>query len=488
MSTQNIEKVAQELTGKKWHYVHKRPRSVFYQYVLTLGACLHNNSNIDFPYEIPMIGIDYNLALGQIEWDNLSKLVQKQIEKNNNFLVDLINDSYNLNKHIEEYCLTLEKLDYSKVSKDDLISYWEKYLAMLYEVGAYVIFPLFAEKYLEDKLKEEVNKKFPPEGADKVFQILTTPIKSGVIQKEEESLLKIAIKIVRGMIADSDVDEHLREFAWIKNNKFDGSFFSKEEILERVDHLVKNNPEEKLKAYQEKISKSKSDFESFRERFSKEKEILSIIDTLQEAIFFRSWRTERYYRNAYFLQSFFVKTANRLGLDKASDIFHLKADEIMDGLQNGLRVDSMTIKNRAEGYVLYSNFDKVYIFSGEESDPIKDIVKLFYVGDESQIKGMVAYPGKAKGPARVILSTKELDRVQDGDVLVTSSTTPDFVPVLKKVVAIVTEEGGVLSHASIISRELHIPCVIGTKTATKILKDGDMVEVDANKGIVKILK
>lgn len=485
---QNIDQTIKELAGKKWHYVHKRPRSVFYQYVLTMGACLHCNKKINFPYEIPMIGIDYDLALGQVEWDNLNLLVQKQIEKNNNFLVDLIKDSYNLNKNIEDFSIKLESLDYSKVSKDKLISFWEEYLAMLYEVGTYVIFPLFAEKYLETKLRDEINKKFSLEETDKAFQILTTPIKSGIIQKEEESLLKIAIKVVKKEVIDNDINEHIREFAWIKNNKFDGSFYSKQETLERIDFLAKNEPEQKLKEYLGKISKSRADFELYRGHFVDNKEMLSIIDTLQEAIYFRSWRTERYYRNAYFLQSFFAETAKRLGLANVNYIFNIKADEIVDGLKGDLKVDSQTIKDRSEGYVLYSNFDQVYIFSGVEAELIKKSVKLNDIEHDSQIKGMVAYAGKVKGPARIILSTKELGRVQTGDVLVTSSTTPDFVPVLKKVVAIVTEEGGVLSHASIISRELHIPCIIGTKIATKVLKDGDMVEVDANIGVVNILK
>ncbi|MFA6446149.1 MAG: PEP-utilizing enzyme, partial [Candidatus Paceibacterota bacterium] len=435
-----------------------------------------------------MIGIDYDLGLGQVEWNNLNLLVKKQIERKNTFLVDLMNDSYNLNNNIEEFCINLEKLDFSKVSKEELLLYWDKYLSMLYEVGAYVIFPLFAEQYLETKLKEEIKKMFPVEEAEKVFQVLTTSIKSGVIQKEEDSLLRMAVKVVKNIPIDVDIENHLREFAWIKNNKFDGNFYSKQEVSERVHSLTNDNPEQKLKEYLSKIAKSRDNFELYKKSFVDNMEILSIIDTLQEAIYFRSWRTERYYRNAYFLQSFFYETSKRLGLSVASDIFNLKADEIVDGLKNGLKVDLQTIKDRSESYVLYSNFDQVCIFSGIEAGLIKKMVKLNDTGQESQIKGMVAYAGKVSGPVRVILSVKELDRVQNGDVLVTSSTTPNFVPILKKVVAIVTEEGGVLSHASIISRELHIPCIIGARTATKVLKDGDIVEVDAEMGVVRIIK
>ena len=72
-----------------------------------------------------------------------------------------------------------------------------------------------------------------------------------------------------------------------------------------------------------------------------------------------------------------------------------------------------------------------------------------------------------------------------GDVLITSMTTPDFVPLMQKACAIVTDIGGLLCHAVIMSRELGKPCVIGTKIATQVFKDGDMVEVDADKGVVR---
>ncbi len=78
--------------------------------------------------------------------------------------------------------------------------------------------------------------------------------------------------------------------------------------------------------------------------------------------------------------------------------------------------------------------------------------------------------------------------MQKGDILVSIATDPDIVPAMKKAAAIVTEQGGVTSHAAIVSRELGTPCVIGTKIATKVFKDGDLVEVDAVKGIVKLIK
>ena len=81
-----------------------------------------------------------------------------------------------------------------------------------------------------------------------------------------------------------------------------------------------------------------------------------------------------------------------------------------------------------------------------------------------------------------------MDEMKKGNILVAGQTRPFLMSAIKKAGGIITDEGGITSHAAIISRELDIPCIIGTKIATKVLKDGDSVEVDADKGIVKILK
>ena len=103
---------------------------------------------------------------------------------------------------------------------------------------------------------------------------------------------------------------------------------------------------------------------------------------------------------------------------------------------------------------------------------------------EVLIKGLGASPGLASGTVKVILELDELDKVQDGDVMVTTMTTPDMVPAMKRATGIVTDEGGVTCHAAIISRELGIPCVVGTGDATTTLKENDEVTADGKKGLV----
>lgn len=104
------------------------------------------------------------------------------------------------------------------------------------------------------------------------------------------------------------------------------------------------------------------------------------------------------------------------------------------------------------------------------------------------LKGLGASPGIAIGEVKIVGSEKDISKVKEGDVLVAVMTTPDMVPAMKKASAIVTDEGGMTCHAAIVSRELGVPAVVGTKNATKVLKDGMLVTVDGEKGIVYLGK
>ncbi len=104
-----------------------------------------------------------------------------------------------------------------------------------------------------------------------------------------------------------------------------------------------------------------------------------------------------------------------------------------------------------------------------------------------ELKGQVAFSGAARGRVRILKRRDQVAEFQAGEILVSPMTTPDFLPAMKSAAAIVTDEGGVTSHAAIIARELGVPCLIGTKFATELFKDGDMVEVDAVQGVVRRL-
>lgn len=105
-------------------------------------------------------------------------------------------------------------------------------------------------------------------------------------------------------------------------------------------------------------------------------------------------------------------------------------------------------------------------------------------GGEVLVRGLGASPGLSVGPARILQSLAEAAKLQAGDVLVARMTEPDWTPLMKKAAAIVTDEGGMTAHAAIVSRELGIPCIVGTQEATHRIPDGLLVTVDARQGVV----
>jgi len=274
---------------------------------------------------------------------------------------------------------------------------------------------------------------------------------------------------------------HLETFAWIVNVAFDGHFLTEKDILDKIRE--QKNPQQRL----ENIHSQHARIVKLVLQYKKElgSVVAKQIDVLQEAIYFRSWRTERFYRNAQYLQRFFAEIAKRMGI-QTHDTFFLTYSEISEALDG--KALPLDISERKRGYVMFTNADATRIYSGTVvAESVQKIRFMDEHGSQETLKGQQSYPGVVQGKVCVIHSKSDFNNMKQGMILVSHSTTPDYVPLIKMAIAIVTDEGGVLSHASVISRELHVPCVIGTKHATKVFKDGDMIEVDATNGSVRRL-
>ena len=158
-------------------------------------------------------------------------------------------------------------------------------------------------------------------------------------------------------------------------------------------------------------------------------------------------------------------------------------DEFTEYFKGGKLPPKGVLQNRYEDFAYLFNEKDTFVFVGDE---VKDIEHLVQgEAKHSLVKGQIAYAGKATGKVRVVLDVNKVAEFDEGDILIAGMTRPDYLPFMKKAVAFVTDGGGILCHAAILARELKKPCVIGTEVATTVFKDGDMVEVDAEKGIVR---
>ena len=175
----------------------------------------------------------------------------------------------------------------------------------------------------------------------------------------------------------------------------------------------------------------------------------------------------------------FEEIANRPALS-ITELKFFTPQEIISLLENKERI-KRTIQERDNCFLVYdgNKFELHENASLIIHDP---------EGFNGEIKGQTTFPGIYQGKVKIIKVVNDLQKINGGEVLVLQMTTTDLIGInLQKAGAIVTDEGGITCHAAILSREWKIPCVIGTKIATKILKDDDLVEVDANIGVVKKL-
>ena len=180
------------------------------------------------------------------------------------------------------------------------------------------------------------------------------------------------------------------------------------------------------------------------------------------------------------------------GLDKKLLEFILPFQELMKGVKF-VRSQKNEIKKRQKGYAAWVRYDGGVQIAYDRIADAKIKVSEYYLRPHAnkpanEISGQIGNKGFARGIARIVLDINKSDHFKRGDILVAGMTRPEYVPLMKKAAAIVTDEGGITCHAAIVSRELGKPCIIGAKIATKVLKDGDLVEVDAEKGVVKVIK
>lgn len=206
---------------------------------------------------------------------------------------------------------------------------------------------------------------------------------------------------------------------------------------------------------------------------------------------------ERTYNNRVYSEGllkeldFYFRVLLKKILSKNSEFYDLLAvisfTELKNLVENNKLPELSELKKRLAGYIYYQNnllLDQNFAEFLQKHD--LSYTNLTVEADQAELKGQVAsLGGIVRATAQVIMNSEEIKLFKLGNILITPMTSPDYLDAIKKAGAVVTDEGGVTCHAAIVSREFKIPCVIGTKFATKIFKDGDMVEVDAKNGVIK---
>jgi len=168
-------------------------------------------------------------------------------------------------------------------------------------------------------------------------------------------------------------------------------------------------------------------------------------------------------------------------LEKAA-LFEIESYDLKDEY-----IEELKKRSKEVSVVCYDKNNKSFFIYDEDANIIKEALEERLRSNSKEIKGRTAYPGIIKGIAKIVNSIEDMKKVNEGDIIISIMTRPELVPAMKKAAGIVTDEGGITCHAAVISRELKIPCIVGTQVVTQIIKDNNLIEMDANKGVVRKL-
>lgn len=187
-------------------------------------------------------------------------------------------------------------------------------------------------------------------------------------------------------------------------------------------------------------------------------------------------------------EEFVHLVAERLGKKQGIPthlVLCLLGDEFEKCISDIITVSPNELMKRFRHSVLIFENEHYQLYTGKEAEEIEKSLHDF--GDKKYLKGSGAYPGMVVGPVKIIDDPAAANDFMEGDILVAGMTRPEYLPLMRKAGAIVTDSGGILCHAAIVAREIKKPTLIGTEYATKFFNDGDVVEVDATLGTVKKL-
>lgn len=496
--------------GINWTFIVKKRLSWLSEMIQVegIGRQYYQESlGLDFEFRNARM-VRFYEYLDTKELSALSDLLQANQREDPYFLDKLATQSYRLCDELSAFTKELAILKYEQMATPELKSKFSVFVHHMLRL----IPVIYTEPNLESNILDYL--KYRLRNADETtvnnyFVTLTSTSKELTILREQRNLLQIAASIQeRPELAQlvktgtskaieeklppelgKAVSQHQLEFAWINTDDVYGHPWTIGEFLERIKYLV--TTQDCKARLQNIIDREKERTGAYRDllrELDPDPEFRRLLEAARTNSHLRTHRAEVYVRSMYEASALLTEVGRRLGLSY-NDIVYFSHTELIGALEGSFKITPADVADRrdATAYIMINR--KVGTFFGEDAWAIP--------ADEGEdrekeaaglIQGMTANGGKVTGHVKVVHDISELDKVCAGDVIVASMTIPEFVPAMERASAFVTDEGGITCHAAIISREMGVPCVIGTGNATKLLRDDDIVEVNASRGFVKLLQ
>lgn len=398
----------------------------------------------------------------------------------------------------------------ANASNKKLNGLYQKFVSLNTRAYGYgLILPLLDYQdttFLSDELHAILKKR----GKDNFFNLLTTPLQETNVKRQELELLglyaqirqkpglhkllqRLPAKDFLASLAEADkglcaaFNRHAKKFCWVYY-VYQGPAASPVYFVELLKDLVEKNtnPRKNLVGYAAEKALLTKQQKQLLENLGLSPYERKIVLLARDGVFYKALRRELQSCSYYHMEAVLKAIGKKLDLS-LSQVRLMLAKEVEHSLHS--KQTKTGILNQRAELVYLERTQTTRCLSGKQAARyLKVHVKQEKLNlNVTEAAGTVAYPGKVKGTVKIINSPKEMGKMRRGDILVAQTTNPNLMPAIRQAAAIVTDEGGLTCHAAIVSRELKIPCVVGVKIASKFLKDGLRILVDAQKGIVKKL-
>ncbi|PIZ52486.1 hypothetical protein COY27_00040 [Candidatus Woesearchaeota archaeon CG_4_10_14_0_2_um_filter_33_13] len=399
--------------------------------------------------------------------------------------------NWNIKEHLSTYKKSAQeliklsqKVFVIKENKVALLKFYQDWLKKLGEYSLYFLTPYLIENQFETELKDILKKKFPQK-EDEYFEIIAKPSIVFAYQEYQIELVKMGLKI--------DYAYLINKYRWIPEYSFREILLDKNMIDQEMERIVQDGLTEEILKIKHNVQNNQEDYFKLISSITDER-LKVLIELVHTYVNIRTERIEIFKQCQTNLRDFykiFTKLVKKEMKEfDYSQTISLTNQEIIDFLNGKTTFDltQIDLREKKQYLSIYigDNIFPLFIYNQNLIQEIR--TELTHEEAREQFKGISAFKGKVTGKVQIIIKKEEFVDFKKDCILVTQFTTPAYIPLMKMAKAIITNDGGITCHAAIISREFNIPCVVGTKIATQVLKDGDVIEVDADKGIIKIIK
>jgi phosphohistidine swiveling domain-containing protein len=423
---------------------------------------------------------EYILYCHPEDFTNASAKLRELAVQRDNLFDDIAARCYALCKDYLDFCLAHRYGQFEEYSDEDLRNIFVDYVSKNVAIVAFRPLILMLDNLIAAFINEEITR-FPNVG----FRYeLIIPKKDLPFMAEAKDVLRIGSAMEEMGITDTEnlpqeiellISEHLEKYGWVLTHRYLGEPMSRDDVI--------SNLKQCLGTCTGKVSAMLKERRTKEDTLAQIKGLSSrlryLIETSQEYAYLRTFRMDAAIEGDFYLRSFFFEVAKRVGLEY-DELVYLTTDEIVGLLSHELSSETVRIVSEKR-HVYFATFlvndNQIYNFEGAE---YRDKLSKYEFPDQTVISGKVAQRGRIAGKVKVVRFKEEIGKINEGDIIVSPMTTPEMIGGIMKCAGIVTDEGGIASHAAQISREFKIPCIIGTNSASYVLKDGDTVEIVAD--------